>query len=86
MLNRVVNSTVNLMNEVLSLVTHYKVSYPFLGLQPGLVGQMRLSLGGLYTLEPSFLMVQLSLGQSVATVPRSLSLAWIGGEQGPDMS
>jgi len=47
---------------------------------------MRLSLGGLYTLEPSFLMVQLSLGQSVATFPRSLSLAWVGGEQGPDMS
>ena len=30
----------NLVNEVLSLLMHYEVSSPFLGLQPGLVGQM----------------------------------------------
>ena len=45
------------------------------GVQPGLVGQIWLYLGGLYSLAPSFMMVQLSLGQSVATCPHSLSLA-----------
>ena len=77
---------VNLVNEVLSLVTHYEVSPHSWGAEPGLEGAGMTSLAGLYSLETFLSEGPISLGQSVATCPPSLSLAWGGGDQGPDMS
>ena len=54
--------------------------------KPGLVGAGVTFPGGLCSLAPSFLRGQLPLGQPVATCSPLLSLAWGGGEQGPDMS
>ena len=56
------------------------------GTEPGLVGAGVTFPGGLCSLAPSFLRGQLPLGQPVATCSPLLSLAWGGGEQGPDMS